>query len=251
MFRKLRFLIKTDAPLWVIAASFWLNLTHLATRRKYDEKLELFKLEREQLELDHDWLTLRLYTWFRVFDRQNLYARKTLQCLEIGSWQGLSAYFLLGELPNAELTCVDTWEGADEHKFAFAAGEPLPSNVETIFDSNLSAFGSRLRKYKGTSFSYFENTFAPNTFDFIYVDGSHHSDDVIVDAIKGFEMLKVGGVMIFDDYFWRFYKRKIDNPAGALNAFLRMKKHQLQIIGFDYQLVVKKTQNSVRYTGGD
>lgn len=37
-------------------------------------------------------------------------------------------------------------------------------------------------------------------FDFIYVDGSHRSPDVIYDAILSFGLLKKGGIMIFDDY---------------------------------------------------
>tara|TARA_R110002110_G_scaffold119309_2_gene293735 strand:+ start:19812 stop:20003 length:192 start_codon:yes stop_codon:yes gene_type:complete len=57
-----------------------------------------------------------------------------------------------------------------------------------------------------------------------YVNGSHHKNDVIIDAVKCFEMLKVGGIMIFDDYFWQYYPDAIDNPAGAINTFLRLKK---------------------------
>ena len=45
------------------------------------------------------------------------------------------------------------------------------------------------------------NFYEPEKYNLIYNDGSHHSDDVIVDAFKAFEMLKVGGIMIFDDYF--------------------------------------------------
>lgn len=253
---KLKFLYRTNAPIWVISASFSLNNAHrisnkLSDRgRAYVAKLNAFRATKDQLKLDNDWFTRNIPTWLRAFDEEKVRDKPRLDCLEIGSWQGLSAFFTLSELPNAYLTCVDTWEGADEHKDGTAASAGILSEVERTFDSNLSVFGDRLRKYKGTSFSYFNERFEPNCFDMIYVDGSHHSDDVIVDAIKSFEMLKVGGLLIFDDYLWDYYKREIDNPAGAINSFLRMKKHQLKIICFDYQLIIKKTAESVRFSYG-
>lgn len=248
---KFRFLRKADAPFWVMAKYYALHTSHYFANRHRHKGYRARKLEfrqlKETLSLDSDWFTGNIPTWLRFFDEENLYARPHLDCLEIGSWQGLSAYFLLSQLANARLTCVDTWEGADEHKAGKAKGRTVLSRIEQSFDANLAVFGERVRKYKGTSFDFFAEHFRPSVFDLIYVDGSHHSDDVIVDAIKCFEMLKVGGVMVFDDYFWRYYDRVIDNPAGALNMFLRLKLHQLEIIGFDYQLVIRKTADSARF----
>ena len=39
-------------------------------------------------------------------------------------------------------------------------------------------------------------------FDLIYIDGSHTAADVLTDAVLAFQLLRVGGVMIFDDYLW-------------------------------------------------
>ena len=250
-FHDLFFLIKANAPLWVIAKFYTLHPAHQISNRyghkTYRDRKKEFRLFKDKLTLDNDWFTGNVPTWLRFFDNEDMYARQELNCLEIGSWQGLSAYFLLSELRNARLTCVDTWEGADEHK----AGNPdtmkVISKSEQTFDSNLDLFDDRIEKYKGTSFSFYANKFKPSAFDMIYVDGSHHSNDVVVDAIKCFEMLKVGGVMVFDDYFWRYYDNVIDNPAGAINAFLRLKRKQLKIIGFDYQLVIKKMAGAARF----
>jgi hypothetical protein len=63
----------------------------------------------------------------------------------------------------------------------------------------------------------------------------------MIDAIKCFEMLKVGGIMIFDDYFWRYYPKAIDNPASAVNLFLHMKKGSYKIVRLYYQMVIIKT----------
>lgn len=183
-----------------------------------------------------------------AFQKQKYNKGTVLNCLEIGSWQGLSAAFLLSYFDKATLTCVDTWEGADEHKAHQATNHNTLSKIEKTFDANLSEYKDRLTKYKGTSYQYFNDCFEIDKFDLIYIDGSHHSDDVVVDAIKSFEMLKVGGLIIFDDYLWQYYDRKIDNPCGAINAFIRLKRNQLEVICFDYQLVVRKTSPSVRWS---
>lgn len=248
--RKLRLLIRTDAPMWAIRSYFLLHIRHRLlnkfsdTGKSYIAKRDSFRVRKEQLKLDNDWFTSNIPTWLRAFETTSLTDKKSIKCLEVGSWQGLSAFFLLSEIPNASLVCVDTWEGADEHKEGSGTNEEILSNVESTFDANLSDFMQRLTKYKGTSLSYYNNEFENDSFDLIYVDGSHQSDDVIVDAVKCFEMLKVGGLIIFDDYFWIHYKMDIDNPAGAINAFLRLKRHQLEIICFDYQIIVRKKFSS-------
>ena len=84
-------------------------------------------------------------------------------------------------------------------------------------------------------------------YDTIYVDGSNNSDDIIVDAVKCFEMVREGGLLIFDDYFWMYYDQDIDNPAGAINALLRLKHKQLEILCFDYQIIVRKKASSSRW----
>jgi len=55
--------------------------------------------------------------------------------------------------------------------------------------------------------------------------------------------LKVGGIMVFDDYFWRYYSRVKDNPATAINLFLRAKKDQYKIVRFFYQIIIVKTSD--------
>ena len=47
-------------------------------------------------------------------------------------------------------------------------------------------------------------------FDQIYIDGSHHSPDVILDLCLAYRLLKKGGVLILDDYISR-------HPLGVLH----------------------------------
>jgi len=248
--RKLNLMISSGAPAWLIISHFKLNTLHniLPTRRRFEKERDSFRSFAKSLQLDNDWFSGHIPTWLMAFQKQ-LYDNKTqLNCMEIGSWQGLSAVFVLSYFEKAKLTCVDTWMGADEHKSGDKIRFEVLSEIERTFDANISKFKDRVTKYKGSSYQYFNDCFEKDKYDIIYIDGSHHSDDVIVDAIKSFEMLKVNGLMIFDDYFWKYYSNTIDNPCGAINAFIRLKGKQLEVVCFDYQLVIRKTQNSVRWS---
>ncbi|HBH25814.1 MAG TPA: hypothetical protein DDX54_00195 [Rhodospirillaceae bacterium] len=78
------------------------------------------------------------------------------------------------------------------------------------------------------------------------MDGSHYADDVMLDLVMGFDALKTGGVMLMDDYLWKFYARPRDNPAGAINAFLRMKAGLYRILHVGWQVHIQKTGQSER-----
>jgi len=54
-------------------------------------------------------------------------------------------------------------------------------------------------------------------------------------------MFKVGGILIFDDYLWRYYPNAIDNPAVAINAFQRMKQGSYKIVRLYGQIIIEKT----------
>lgn len=245
----LKTLVLSDAPLFLTSSYFILNtFDHFFCKanKQIKEEQRLFRETTKKLNFTTDWFTLKLPTWLRAFHKKQITSSTPLNCLEIGSWQGMSALFTLMHFNNASITCVDTWEGSDENKSKKASESNILSDVERMFDSNTNQYKSRICKYRGTSYQFFNDHFENSIYDLVYIDGSHHSDDVIVDAFKAFEMLKVGGLMIFDDYFWRYYPKHIDNPSGAINAFIRAKRHQLKVICFDYQLVIEKTDLSVR-----
>jgi predicted O-methyltransferase YrrM len=241
--RNVRFLLRTDASAGVIVR----YLAHASNSRRtlatYVPSQAAFRERIRSLRLSSDWFTGHIPNWLSVFAEYSLQSRAKLEVLEIGSWEGLSSYFILGSLPNAELMCVDTWRGADEHTSGYAATEQVLSNIESSFDANTAPFAARLTKYQGTSFSFFNEDSKGRKFDLIYIDGSHHCDDVIVDAVKCFQILKVGGLIIFDDYLWKWYPRAADNPAAAVNAFLRLKKGSYKLVRVYTQLVIEKTKD--------
>jgi predicted O-methyltransferase YrrM len=185
-------------------------------------------------DFKHDWFTANVPYWLDIFQKYGLRSRP-IRALEIGSFEGLSACFTLQQLPQAQLTCVDTWDGSDElTALAF-------DSVERAFDRHVEPWRDRVTKKKMSSLRYLADLDHAEKFDLIYVDGSHHGDDVMVDMVLSFEHLKVGGVMILDDYLWRYYPRSAEEPARAINSFLRLCEGRHKLVMAYRQVAVVKT----------
>ncbi len=174
--------------------------------------------------------------------------------LEIGSYEGASTCYLVerfGGTRALEVHCVDTWEGGVEHSTTDM------SAVETRFDQNVAHAAQRalvapsITKHKGYSDVQLAKLLAGGLtgyFDFVYVDGSHQAPDVLADAILGFRLLRIGGVMAFDDYLWsETLPTGVDPircPKPAIDAFTNLYCRKLQVIQAPlYQLYIVKTQD--------
>jgi predicted O-methyltransferase YrrM len=240
------YLFRSRAPARVFTGYLGGKFTNPRLAAPYLSAQSKFRATASSLQLSFDWFTDQIPQWLSVFQKYGLSSKERIYALEIGSWEGLSSFFLLHTLQNAVLTCVDTWEGGEEHRTEDAGMQEILSKAETTFDKNLLKYRDRLIKYKGTSYSFFNDNPATNRFDVIYVDGSHYCDDVVVDALKCFELLNVGGIMIFDDYFWRSSPRIADNPAAAINLFLKLKKGCYEIIRVYHQVIIEKTADQHR-----
>ena len=174
--------------------------------------------------------------------------------LEIGSYEGASACFLINELyrnkiHQPKLFCVDTWGGGIEHQ---------ENNVD--MDSVRLSFDSNLSLARQSSFNYVDievlsrrsdealpwliHSGYKEKFDFIYVDGSHQAPDVLVDAVLSALLLRKGGVLVFDDYFWRDRMSRYDglrSPSVAIDAFKQIYFKTFEAVGsIDRQVVFRK-----------
>ena len=74
----------------------------------------------------------------------------------------------------------------------------------------------------------------------IYIDGHHKYDYVLRDATNGFNCLKTGGIMIFDDFLWSYYSDINQNPIVAIKKFVNNNFFKLKIISINYQLIIMK-----------
>ena len=176
-----------------------------------------------------DWVSPNQDTWSRVLGPFK--GQANIHGLEIGSYEGRSAIWFLDNVlthPGSTVTCVDIFD----------------AEFEQTFDHNYRAFGQpgKMIKIKGASESVLR-TLKTNYYDFAYIDGSHDAKDVLADAILTWQLVKPGGVIIFDDYRYKglgAWVRPEKTPRIAIDAFLRVYEQYVDILHKDYQLVVRK-----------
>jgi predicted O-methyltransferase YrrM len=177
------------------------------------------------------WFDYNLNHLIYLFDKYDI--DKKINILEIGSFEGRSAIFFLTFFKESKIYCVDTWLGSNEqNNYNF-------NLVEKVFNANTQNFTSRIVKCKMSSDFFFKNQ-KKLRFDIIYIDGSHHYKQVYRDAINSFKILKLRGIIIFDDFLFRYYKKVHHNPISAIYKFLKKNKNKIKIKSMYRQIAVTK-----------
>jgi hypothetical protein len=196
-------------------------------------------------EFTTNWVTPHANLWTEQL--KHLKGKPSIHALEIGSFEGRSAIWFLDNIlihPTSSITCVDIFEdvgysssGILEEKDAY----------EDKFDRNIQAsgFAKKVKKIKGSSQKVLREL-EWNSYDVIYIDGSHVAKDVLLDAVLSWHLLKVGGTIIFDDYQWRVdqylpWRR----PKIAIDAFLAVFEPYIEVLHKEYQVVVRKREKFV------
>lgn len=165
---------------------------------------------------------------FFEFHLTRLKGRPGLAFLQIGAFTGDASVWLLEHIltgAGASLVDVDTWRGSDEpdhEMFDFA-------DVERVYDTRTAPYARRV-KFKGPSRVFFQT--APSvlgwSFDFIYIDGDHTAAGVLADAVNAYEVLKVGGLIAFDDYLWQSGRGRLYDPGPAIDVISDLYSDRLE-----------------------
>ena len=177
--------------------------------------------------------------WYKAVD-VNTYSNKPIKYLEIGTFYGaniLSVAKSYAAHPQSELHCIDPWEDYAE----YPEYKTMQTSIFSAFSANLAASPNRERIHVHRGYSHAEiPKFDDASFDIVYVDGNHESEYVLEDAVLAFRKLKVGGVLIFDDYGWG----GPDLTQKGIDAFLAGYHKRIQIIPqspINTQYFIRKT----------
>jgi predicted O-methyltransferase YrrM len=249
----------SDALEGVVAggnADFWIWYTLAEARRALGDWPGVFAASREAhllagwpesgqhgYRFTHDYFAANLLTWQAWF-AQHITAAP-IRALEIGSWQGGSACWLLDRVVGPRggtLTCIDPFSGSSEHAaFLSQTLADVGSSLEALFDDNVARTGhaGMVRKLKGFSQDVLPRLHG-ETFDFIYVDGAHEAKWVIQDAVLSWGVLAPGGFMLFDDVPFTFPERPEQNTARAIDFFTSVFRDDLTIIASERQLLLRR-----------
>ena len=199
--------------------------------------LDLYRSWYDDKEFSSDWFSHNFGIWSWLLDT---HGAEFKEGLEIGSFEGRSAVFLLEYLPGIHLTCVDLFKYT-ENFFP----ERMLSHSDFVgaarFDRNMSKYIGRYEKISASSFNALATMLANGRrFDFIYIDGSHLRDDVLVDAVLSWKLLNLNGLMIFDDYQWRLERKSHDRPKDAVDYFVYSHIDEIKVLHKGWQLIIKK-----------
>jgi len=159
--------------------------------------------------------------------------------LEIGTFEGRTATWILENIPNATLTIVEPDPGPNFHH-----------NLGRWFETG------RLSLVDDYSYNALVGL-RGNRYDLIYIDGDHNACGVLEDAVLAWRLLSTGGILLFDDYEMEirdpwFYisHREFEtarhngcmwiHPREAINTFLNLYKGQYEMYIDNYQIGIKK-----------
>ncbi|KAI0773707.1 glycosyl transferase [Fomes fomentarius] len=186
-----------------------------------------------------DWFSFNIETWRGLFKH---ITSPSPRVLEIGSWEGRSAVFLLTELcgEGGELVCIDHFDSMETD-----AGRERYRKVT----HNLSLTGRRYRIINQFSVPGLVSlitdeisTESPG-YDWIYVDGSHEADDTFLDGELAWRLARNGAIVIFDDYRWnKEPEDSVHHPKRGIDAFLTLHAGEYTRLSSDtqYQMIIKK-----------
>ena len=174
-----------------------------------------------------------IFTFFLPKDKNSKF-----DYLEIGCFEGLSSFYVLSEYKSVNAFFLDMWDMPNPNSKTLSDDF---ERIEKTFDQNLSDF--HFKKMKDDSVISMRKLLKQNVlFDFIYIDGSHNGEDILSDAIEAFKILKVNGLIFFDDFLQNDNNRILQSYEG-IEKFLSLYSDYLKIEYFQNNLIVRKKNN--------
>lgn len=195
----------------------------------------------EKYQYSIDWFTPHIPVWQEYLG--HLKNRPDLRYLEIGVNEGRSLIWMFENIlthPSSRATGIDL----------FPANEDFPEGLEKIARANLAAggFSERTALLKGYSYRMLR-PLPVRSYDVIYIDGGHRAKTVLSDAVLSWDLLRDGGLMIFDDYLWEVGNLpEAERPQIAIDAFLKTHGRDITIVHQGWQVIVRREPRSAKLT---
>ncbi len=201
-------------------------------KKDYASQKKIFEQKLDHKNFSQKWFlnNFEIFTFFLPKDKSLKF-----DYLEVGCYEGLSSFYVLSEYKSVNAFFLDIWDTPNPNSKTLSDNFEL---IEKAFDQNLSGFD--FKKMKNDSVISMRKLLKENVhFDFIYIDGSHNGEDILSDAIEAFKILKVNGLMFFDDFLQHDDNRILQSYIG-IDKFLSLYSDYLKIEYFQNNLVVRK-----------
>lgn len=211
----------------LMAATFVSPLPEVIVAKRANKSIS--RAYKKQYDFGIDWFTPSIPVWEKALECYK--GKANIHYLEVGVFEGRSLIWMLENIltdPTAKATAIDIFHESFKDKyFANIDLSGFSNKVNTII--NYSQLALRELPYE--------------SFDIIYIDGSHTKHDVLEDAVLSWRLLKVGGLLIFDDYRWAKYypgEEGSDYPKFAIDLFAQCMEKRLEVIHNGFQLILRR-----------
>jgi predicted O-methyltransferase YrrM len=206
MLKKILYLIKYCPNKYIIISFIKTKIYNLAVTKERKKLKKLFYNNIKNKKITQDWFSSNAFHFFKEINKY----KKNFSYLEIGSFEGSSALFVLKNFNKSIVFCVDKWNLNNNyisHEKKIIKQLNLDfKKAEENFDYNLHKFRNRYKKFKMESKIFFKTN--NKKFDIIYIDGSHSYSNFKNDLLKSWKILKKNGLLIVDDIFWNEEDKK-------------------------------------------
>lgn len=217
-----------------------------------EEEAEYFN---EDYRLDNLYITYKEigryhYTqdWNSEFIKNTEFLKgKVNLALELGAYEGKTSNYICDHLLTKE---IKVWDEEYKEKGLASPGrlicvDPLTDEYIPGHKDNEMFVGQYERFIKNTKGQPIElvrkrsedawEYLSQYLFDFIYIDGDHSLEAVFKDGCEAFKVLRIGGIILFDDYDgWE------EQTTLGINKFLELHKNKVKVLIKNYQLLVEK-----------
>ena len=169
--------------------------------------------------------------------------------LEIGTWEGKFSIWV-AETYKCKVTTIDPFDGG-----VYGISQTLYDEAYKDLIHNLNTCKEDITYIRKTSYDALHDL-KGQQFDFIYIDGSHKSADVLEDLVLSYRLLTKGGIMLLDDsvYWkarevtgWKHEKNKlvhdvVESPRIAVDYFIHIHWKDIEVLKLanNYQTAFKK-----------
>jgi predicted O-methyltransferase YrrM len=164
-----------------------------------------------------------------------------LNYLQIGAYTGDCSLWLFRNVltdNSSRLVDVDCWDLTRPKDYLDQMGHDW-EDVEKTYDKKVLPYKDRIQKNKAMSKDWLLANRAEQ-YDFVYIDGDHTPKATMTDGLLAWDLLKVGGIIAFDDYLWQHPFGEPFNPKPAIDLFQQMYRNESQLIVSNWQVWLRK-----------
>lgn len=156
-----------------------------------------------------------------------------LSVCQVGAFVGDASVWLMENVlthPDSVLYDVDPWTGwtkveAEQYDW---------EDVEATYNSKMEKYKDKLLKFKMHPDIFFTKTIA-DQFDFVFINGSKQSVQVLKDITGAFNSLKEGGLICVNGYNYGPHLPPSERPKEAVDC-------AIQLLGPQVTCIEKRTQ---------